>query len=194
MAGTDAARPRTRTLWMIAAAFAVTGVLLLHHPRNGDHPGTVEPPQPSSDEPDGDTGHIVTVPPSRPQIGPGTPSAETPSPEPTPSTRARATNGPEPWGAAATGYANALTARVDDHAEWVAGLRPWVTRHLAEQYEHTDPARRPHGAVSSVETVTPGDYAAHVKIAYDTGLVLMVRLAYGPEGWRVTYAEPVAGG
>lgn len=181
----NAAQPRTRILWLLVAGLAAAGLLLLYPPPGpDDEPSAVE--SPAQTIPDVHAGHIT--PPSRPASQPVT-GAASPSPEPGGTSPA---SNPEPWLAAATGYANAFTAPVAND-EWVAGLAPWVTLHLAEQYELTDPARRPRGAVDNVETITPGDYSAHVNITYDTGLVLNVRVANGPDGWRVTYVEPVAG-
>lgn len=185
----SAARPRTRTLWLLVAVFATAGLLLLYPPAGpGDGPSTVESPRQTSPAPGKPAGDVASTP--RP---PPRPVPRAPSSEPSEPAQAPPANVPDPWLAAATGYADAFTAPVADHDEWVAGMAPWVTPHLAEQYDLTDPARRPRGDVDSVETITPGDYSAHVSITYDTGLVLKVRVVNGPGGWQVTYVEPVAG-
>lgn len=161
-------------------------------PGIGDDPAAPGSSQPSNPEPRGDVDNAIRAPhpSSGPQARADTPPAEPSTSEPTQTPQVNET---EPWRAVARGYADAFTARFEDHAAWVAGLKPWVTRHLAEQYEHTDPARRPRGKVDNVETITPGDYSAHVEVAYDTGLVLVVRVVNGPDGWRVAHVEPAAG-
>lgn len=189
----------TAPLWLLAAVLAAISVALLGpFGRTGDHTSTEsDPPRPRT------PAAAQTLPGSSPEAAP----TPTPAPDvepshgpgkslpPGPGSRAaepaHEPNPDEPWAKAVNGFAEAFTADTDDHDKWLEQLIPWVTPYLAAQYETTDPNRRPHGVITSIEPIALGDYSADAVVAYDSGLIIRVRAENSPEGWRITSAVPV---
>lgn len=208
-------RRSDRTLWWVAAALAAAGVTLLLLPtaapppppdasqQNDQHLAAAR--SPGLDHPSPTPASTAAPPPLPRASAPAAAAPPAPAPSPDPSTPGdpngddKSTIPPtapadaEPWREVLDGFAADFGAPTASHDQWVEQVSRWVTTHLAGQYQHTDPARRPRGTPTSIEPVVVGDHAVDVAIAYDTGLLLRVRAETGPEGWKVTSVIPITG-
>lgn len=164
--------------WLLSVALAFAAVVLVVRAPAPEPGGALGPPPvpvaaASRAAPDdGPAVAFVTSTPARP-AGPALPGIPRPG-----------------WWSVARKFSEAFMARVPA-SRWYAGVRPYVSAHLAQAFRLTDPAMVPAGRLLGLEALDEDTAAATVLARLDGPTSFEVGLAYDGTRWEVTDVDPV---